>query len=865
MAIHPDIVAWIAGREHWQQEALARLAAGKSLSTKDVADIVEMCVDEHRAGYKAPDPPAYDAAPSGNTDSIANNPAVTLTCAKNLQNVNALRPDQDLSIESSGLTVVYGENGTGKSGYVRFLKQACRARGGPDVIYPNVYTEESATQTGVLEYAVNGDPREFVWESGAAIPSELREVSVFDSRSAAVYITGENEVAYLPHGMDLLPRLGVVADEVARRLTIRQGELQHALDKWQDVQINTKVFELLDALHVRANAERLKELATLNATDVDRLEELRNLDRKYKADNPAQRAKELRVRANRLRDIRERLLSCESALSADAARRWGASLDFLGNARKAAELAAASAFEDAPVQGVGSEPWRALWEAARAFAESGAVPVQQYPPVEGAICVLCQQQIDSVAADRAKRFEEFIRSTTERDVRRAESLVAKERAGIEDKAPRMIADVHALQEIASLDASTGEALHTSIVALSRRRDALLRCTTLEEAAAVGLVSEGPETKLREARERAEAEAETFEAAANADEVKANEAELRELEARGQLKGLIPRIDEQVARYEELGVLKRAIAAASTRSITLKNNEMMQLMVTDPLANAFAGQCEALRLQHIPIGMQARGAKAQRLHSLALEEAEGRDAAPEAVLSEGESRAIALAAFFAEVDLQESKSTLVFDDPVSSLDHGRREYVARQVAAVARQRPALVFTHDLVFLWLLQGAAEEAGVEVTPRVFRRSAAGSGLVANDWPWDGLKVTPRIGALRQDLVRLKKVEADQPDVYEREIRWFYGKLRSTWERAVEEVLFQNAVRRFDTSVRTQSLKGIHKVTEAELKTLEEGMTKTSAWIEAHDHSPALSLPVPSVAEATKDLDSLEAWVKQIKGHYK
>ena len=49
-----------------------------------------------------------------------------------------------------------------------------------------------------------------------------------------------------------------------------------------------------------------------------------------------------------------------------------------------------------------------------------------------------------------------------------------------------------------------------------------------------------------------------------------------------------------------------------------------------------------------------------------------DAKVAQVLSEGEYRCTALAAFMAELSTTESRSGLVFDDPVSSLDHLHRE-------------------------------------------------------------------------------------------------------------------------------------------------------------------------------------------------
>jgi wobble nucleotide-excising tRNase len=58
---------------------------------------------------------------------------------------------------------------------------------------------------------------------------------------------------------------------------------------------------------------------------------------------------------------------------------------------------------------------------------------------------------------------------------------------------------------------------------------------------------------------------------------------------------------------------------------------------------------------------------------------------ERVFSEGERTAIALACFLAELRLGSDPSGLIFDDPVSSLDHNVREHVARRLVAAANER------------------------------------------------------------------------------------------------------------------------------------------------------------------------------------
>ncbi|MGO1182959.1 MAG: hypothetical protein ACTH3H_01125 [Micrococcaceae bacterium] len=66
-----------------------------------------------------------------------------------------------------------------------------------------------------------------------------------------------------------------------------------------------------------------------------------------------------------------------------------------------------------------------------------------------------------------------------------------------------------------------------------------------------------------------------------------------------------------------------------------------------------------------------------------------DADIDDVLSEGEQTALGLSGFLTDVEFDESKSAVVLDDPVSSLDAGRRSRVTRRLAELAQSRQVIV--------------------------------------------------------------------------------------------------------------------------------------------------------------------------------
>ena len=61
----------------------------------------------------------------------------------------------------------------------------------------------------------------------------------------------------------------------------------------------------------------------------------------------------------------------------------------------------------------------------------------------------------------------------------------------------------------------------------------------------------------------------------------------------------------------------------------------------------------------------------------------------------------MAGFLAEVRTDPSKSALIFDDPVSSLDHAGRDKVAKTLVTLASERQTIVFTITSGFVLALK--------------------------------------------------------------------------------------------------------------------------------------------------------------------
>lgn len=132
----------------------------------------------------------------------------------------------------------------------------------------------------------------------------------------------------------------------------------------------------------------------------------------------------------------------------------------------------------------------------------------------------------------------------------------------------------------------------------------------------------------------------------------------------------------------------------------------------------------------------------------------------------------------------------------------------------------------------------------------------------PWLAAKVKDRVGVLKSRFQQAEKLfkEAD-PAIYESFACDIYGRLRETWERAVEELLLNDSVRRFRRSIETNRLAKLSDIKSEDIEFIEAAMTKCSKYLRGHDKAVAINEPVPALAGLKADIESLEKWVLEMR----
>ena len=161
------------------------------LTEKDIGDLVNLCKE-----------PNNGSTLSTQSELRKNTPlqSLYLNSISEISGIDNLQPRKPLSFAGTGITAVYGKNGSGKSGYVRILK---KVSGKSELsLRPNVYSSEPPEKRSVkMVYTTNEKQTEKDWNPDGAPLTDLATIDIFDSEIGRAYITQEMTARYSPPQM----------------------------------------------------------------------------------------------------------------------------------------------------------------------------------------------------------------------------------------------------------------------------------------------------------------------------------------------------------------------------------------------------------------------------------------------------------------------------------------------------------------------------------------------------------------------------------------------------------------------------------------------------------------------------------------
>jgi len=840
-----EIEKWFQDRPKWLQDAAHRLVQNGELTEQDFDDLIAMCVAES-SGQTV----AFTSIAAGSLSVQDTSKPLKLDFISDVKGINALSPTKPLGFGNTPLCIVYGPNGAGKSGYVRLLKHACGVRR-PGEILGNIFAENPQHQSAIIGCSFNNQQRTVEW-SGQPV-AELKGVDIYDTASGLVYVNDENEVSFEPWLLRLFTKITIACENLNRQIEAQIQLCVSGKPAFPSALTATTSGQWYSSLSASIATAEVDQKCAWGAEDEAALNEL-NL--RLAEANPATKAILLRRQKTSVLDFVASLRTKFDGLSAEKCCEYLKAKKTANAQRLAADEDAKKVFEKAPLDGVGSESWRLLWEAARTYSTDFAYRTALFPNVAAdARCVLCQRELDEDSRERFQSFENFVMGELQKQAAHAIETLQTLQIALPQFPDDQVLAVQ-MDAAGVSGAEDRRRIQEFVTELSKRQTT---CLAAQDAAELSAL---PVTAVFQGLDALAAELEKKAAVCDEDAKGANrqqlEAQQKEFSARKWLNQQRQAIDSEISRLGKIRKLRKAQDLTNTAALSRKKSALADKLITTAYIECFKGELSKLKAAHLHVEIKKTRAEIGRVfHRIILRNAI-RDVRTSDILSEGEFRIVSLAAFLADTEGRDSKTTFVFDDPISSLDHVYEEATAKRLVALCTHRQVIVFTHRLSLVGMLKKYGDKE--QIANSVVCLSRIRIGDIAS-LPIDLDRTKPATNRLlNEGIASAKKAFSDGDAAYEQVATALCRNIRILMEQIVESDLLAGIVRRYSPEIQTKGkIEHLAKITLDDCKFVDNIMTTYSRYEHSQPDEAPVALPRPE--EIEKDLKDIFKFIDVIQ----
>lgn len=839
------LIDWANKQDGWVRRLVGHVVASqRPVSDDQVDELFELYLSEK--GLRGAAPAAEPQLPYASTGS-AQADALRLMTMSNVSGVNALSPGAKIEF-SPALTILYGENGTGKTGYARVLKRLSAVRD-PEEILPNIHANARQAPSATITYQLGAVEASLDWHNDVGV-SPFTRMSVFDSPAVNLRVDDNLSYVFTPAEISLFSYVNAGVRAVQERGSQALKAMTVANPFMRYFQRGTTIYQQIESLGPATDLDALTALAILPN---DASAERERLEREVAALRSDAAAGLLAAHREAVRTLRT-LDEFARGIEAFDAGSYNDAIVGLDTLRESYRQVREETFATGDLPGPADDEWQRFVSAAASYLEHLAAT---HYPQDGDACIYCRQPLDVGALSIVRRYATFLDDALGQQISSQERVVATAAASLTglraDDVDTALRRQHDEDPTSRAFEDADELVRAVSASLEQIRVGQ-RVTEINIADLAGKVR-GQVVPLLATHE-SEVASLTRQLADRDTALQTAEASLLTLTATIELDRHLPEMTTFVVNAKHATRLDQVLKRlpALLRSLTDVTKLASEDLVNNDFQSRFEEECEALRTPTVRLEFIGREGKAQRRKTLTS------DYRLSQILSEGEQKVLALADFLAEARMGGSSAPIIFDDPVNSLDHRRLQQVSDRIATLVSTCQVIVFTHNI---WLATELLARFEKRPTECVYY-------MVSDDQTTGALGKIDRATGPRWDTVKelKKRVDEHLRDAAAASgatqtalVEAAYGEMRSWCEVVVEEVIFGDVSRRYRANIMMGGFRNVHPDRmQPVIDVIEQLFNDACRYIPDHSQPlPTLSAR-PTLADAQADwekaLDAIKAY---------
>jgi hypothetical protein len=711
--------------------------------------------------------------------------------------VNALAASQKIEFNPK-LTVIFGENACGKTGYVRVLKKAAAVRTSETVLPDVSQARPNQPPSAAIGYRLGtGDEQVVDWKDQAGLVP-FNRIDVFDSRATLLHVDGDLNYVYTPGELARFPLVQRGIEGVRTRLDNEISSKSQTGNPFPtQFERQSRIYPLVDSLGAATDLGQLQELAIVSDAEKQEIETLKTEIEALSTTNPAAQLKLAEANNQHL----DALMKPLSALNRFDLQAYGEHLNRLGKAERDYEHATQESFAGLPIPRLLEEEWRQFIRTGEEYLRS--LDTREDYPNDNSACLYCRQPLSPEAVALLRKYRDFCNNDLRAELDQATHEIESMRREFQQSVnfadvQRRLAEITGEGGAISKDqlatikefVAEGQRLRDAVEARKLtewhgQREQGARVQKLLEDARTHVAS--LITSLTERRDKRE------------EALRERQARLLDIESRIKLAGLLPLIEKAVeqAKWVDKAKIQQRKFQGLLRSLTETSKLASEQLLNRDFECHFAEECKKLRTPAVTLQFPGRQGQVTRKKAVA-----GGEHRPSDVLSEGEQKVIALADFLAEASLK-PPAPVIFDDPINSLDYKRMREVVDRIVALSDTRQVIVFTHNIWFTTELLSRFEKRPQDCSYYDVARDGAKIGIISKG-------THPRSDTFSNLRGRINTLiqtaEKATGEIQQALIEKAYELLRNICEVFVEQELLQGVTQRYQPNVMMTRLPNIN-----------------------------------------------------------
>lgn len=848
VTLESEVKGFAEGLPYWAKYIAEKILAGTVISDDDINTAYTYLLEELRLTPETAKPIIVIGNGPGNSGNYKHD--LLFNKLTDVEGVNALTENQTIEF-SPNLTILYGANGSGKSGYIRLFKKAFYSKAPEDILKNIHITMGHKPVNAKFTFQSEGSETTLAYPENTA-NSEFEQYAVFDGKSVFSHLSQKNEFEFRPAGLSFFGDFTLAVNRIEVKLNADVAFKQSSNDFADLFEGESEIKTLIENLSDKTKIDDLKKHTPFSEDDkTKKAEVVKQYDELLLASKGKEKEIKTLETAKQLITTNKTNIEALNKHFSDAnIKQVQANITDCVNKEATAKSEGIESFKTEKIEDIGSPEWKNFIVAAEKFAKKQKEDSITYPETTDN-CLLCQQPLSSDAQQLISNYWLYIKSVAEQEAKNAAESLDKLKA-VFDKL-----NFDLFPADATLTAWLTE---KHPVVLSTLQENILTqkilATNIISDITSKTINKRAEIKISIANHDAIIEA--IDASIKLLQDDEQDKELAKLLKSKTTLAHKEKLELHFAKIEtyiknQVWIKNAGKANFEKKKITSSEKKLSEKYFNQKYIDTFNQECLALNGNFgIEISHTGSGGKSYRQLKL-----KGNN--PNVILSEGEQKVIALADFIAEMQLSEVNRGIIFDDPVTSLDDKRKGTIAERLIKESTQKQVVIFTHDLIFVSHLITLCEESKSEFLCHWIENRDGKPGQV-----W--LKNAPSYEKEYRNAEPVKKLYSEAkkdtcpPAQRESLLKTGFTALRTCYEVLVINDLFKNVVQRYNERVSVDSLSSVYFDNDL-VNELLDSFAQCCRYMEGHTHSDKYAYVKPESDNLNEEIQRYEALKNKIK----